>query len=124
ELVQDHITGLIQRKSICADLAFYDSPAFYDHLHRARDEASHRPIVLIEKLGTVLQNGITLVAMLAVLAGFGLWLSAALLLSTIPVLAMVFRYAVKQHELRITTTPLERRIRYYDWLLTSGETAP
>jgi ATP-binding cassette, subfamily B, bacterial len=124
ELVQDHITGLIHRKSISADLAFYESPDFYDHLHRARNEAGGRPMVLIEKLGTVLQNGITLVAMLAVLAGFGILLPVALLLSTIPVLAMVFRYAVKQHELRITTTPIERRIWYYDWLLTSGETAP
>jgi ATP-binding cassette subfamily B protein len=124
ELVQDHITGLIHRKSISADLAFYESPDFYDHLHRARDQAGSRPIVLLEKLGTVLRNGVTLIAMLAVLAGFGILLPAALLLSTIPVLAMVLRYAVKQHELRITTTPVERRIWYYDWLLTSGETAP
>jgi len=124
ELVQDHITGLIHKKSISADLAFYESPDFYDHLHRARNEAGRRPMVLIEKLGTVLQNGVTLIAMLTVLAGFGIWLPVALLLSTIPVLAMVFRYAVKQHELRITTTPIERRIWYYDWLLTSGDTAP
>ncbi len=124
ELVQEHITGLIHRKSISADLAFYESPDFYDHLHRARDEASYRPIAFLEKLGSVLQNGVTLVAMLAVLAGFGVLLPLALLLSTIPVLTMVLRYAVKQHQLRIETTPIERRIWYYDWLLTSGQTAP
>jgi len=124
ELVQDHIMGLIHRKSISADLAFYESPDFYDHLHRARDEAGRRPTVLLEKLGTVFQNGVTLIAMLGVLAGFGLWLPAALLLSTIPVLAVVLRYAVMQHQLRVTTTPIERRIWYYDWLLTAGETAP
>lgn len=124
ELVQDHITGLIHRKSVSADLAFYESPDFYDHLHRARDEASYRPIAFLEKLGSVLQNGVTLVAMLAVLAGFGVLLPLALVLSTIPVLTMVLRYAVKQHQLRIETTPIERRIWYYDWLLTSGQTAP
>ena len=72
----------------------------------------------------MLQNGVTLIAMLAVLAGFGVWLPVALLLSTIPVLVMVFRYAVRQHELRMTTTSVERRVWYYDWLLTTGETAP
>ena len=72
ELVQDHIAGLIHRKSISADLAFYESPDFYDHLHRARDEAGSRPMVLLEKLGTVVQHGVTLIAMLAVLAGFGI----------------------------------------------------
>ncbi len=123
ELVQDHISGLIHRKSIAADLAFYESPDFYDHLHRARDEAGSRPMVLVEKLGTVVQNGVTLAAMLAVLAGFGIWLPVALLLSTIPALAVVLRYAVVQHQLRMTTTPVVRRIWYYDWILTSGEHA-
>jgi ATP-binding cassette subfamily B protein len=124
ELVQDHITALIHRKSIAADLAFYESPDFYDHLHRARNEAGSRPMVLVEKLGTVLQNGLTLIAMLVVLAGFGIWLPVALLMSTIPAFVIVLRYAVKQHQLRVTTTPVERRTWYYDWLLTSGAPAP
>ena len=42
ELVQDYISGLIQKKSASVDLAFYESPAFYDHLHRARGEAGHQ----------------------------------------------------------------------------------
>lgn len=36
ELVQDHISALIHRKSAAVDLAFYESPEDYDHLHRAR----------------------------------------------------------------------------------------
>jgi ATP-binding cassette, subfamily B, bacterial len=124
ELVQDHITSLIHRKSLEADLAFYDSPDFYDHLHRARAEAGYRPIALLETLGSVAQNSITLAAMLVVVAGFGLWLAAALLLSTLPALVAVLRYAVKQYEFRMHTTPLERRSWYYDWLLTAGEAAP
>src|SRR6266536_355424 len=39
ELLQDHITGLIHMKSAAADLAFYEFPDYYDHLHRARSEA-------------------------------------------------------------------------------------
>ena len=123
ELVQDHITALIQRKSIEADLGFYESPDFYDHLHRARTEASYRPIALLETFGGVIQSAITLIAMLGVIAGFGLWLPVALLASTIPAFAVVLRYAARQHEFRMRTTPLERRAGYYDWVLTAGETA-
>ena len=47
ELVQDHIQSLIHRQSVAADLAFYDSADFYDHLHRAREEASYRPVALL-----------------------------------------------------------------------------
>ena len=86
ELFQDHIRNLIHEKSVAVDLAFYESPEFYDHLHRARYEASHRPLSLMENLGSLVQNGITLVAMSAVLLQFGLWLPAALLLTTIPAL--------------------------------------
>jgi len=124
ELVQDHITSLIHDKSVAADLAFYESPEFYDHLHRARAEAGYRPIALLETLGNLLTNGVTLIAMLIVLAGFGVWLPVALLASTLPVLAVVLRDAVRQHEFRIRATPLERRAWYHDWLLTSGDAAP
>src|SRR5213592_1890480 len=86
ELVQAHITSLIHRKSVEADLAFYESPEFYDHLHRARAEAGYRPIALLETLGGLLRNGVTLIAMVIVLAGFGVWLPVALLASTLPVL--------------------------------------
>src|SRR5436309_11811870 len=84
ELVQDHITSLIHDKSVDADLAFYETPQIYDHLHRARGEAGYRPIALLETLGSLLRNGVTLIAMLVVLGGFGIWLPVALLASTLP----------------------------------------
>ena len=123
ELVQDHINGLIHRKSVEADLAFYDSPDFYDHLHRARAEASYRPVALLESLGSLLQNGITLAAMLGVLVPFGWWLPVALVVSTLPALYVVLRASVRQHQWRLRTTADERRTWYYDWLLTTRETA-
>jgi ATP-binding cassette subfamily B protein len=123
ELVKDHISALIHRKSVAADLAFYESPEFYDHLHRARDQAGHRPVALVEGLGQLLQNGVTLLAMGAVLIPFGAWLPAALLASTLPAFAVVLHYGVQQHRWRQRTTADERRTWYYDWLLTGGESA-
>jgi ATP-binding cassette subfamily B protein len=123
DLVQDYISGIIHEKSIAADLAFYESPEFYDHLHRARAEGGHRPLALIETLGSLLQNGVTLAAMLGVLIPFGPWLPLALLCSTLPALYVVLRHALLQHEWRQRITADERRAWYYDWLLTTGETA-
>jgi len=123
ELIQDHISSLIHQKSVAVDLAFYETPEFYDHLHRARGDASHRPIALVESLGSLLQNGLTLLAMGAVLIPFGYWLPPALLLSTLPVFFVVLQHTLRQHEWRVRTTADERRTWYYDWLLTSGESA-
>jgi ATP-binding cassette subfamily B protein len=124
DLVQDRIAFLIHQKSVAADLAFYESPEFYDHLHLARAEAGHRPIMLLDTLGGMVQNGITLIAMLAVLAGFAWWLPLTLAASTLPVLGVVLDYAIRQHQFHVRNTPVERRAWYYDWLLTSGEAAP
>src|SRR5439155_2180082 len=123
ELVQDQITSLIHDKSVEADLAFYESPEFYDHLHRARAEAGYRPIALLETLGGLLRNGITLAAMLVVVASYGLWVPLALMASTLPALTAVLRNAVREHEFRSRATQLERRAWYNDWLMTTAEAA-
>jgi ATP-binding cassette subfamily B protein len=123
ELVKDHISTLIHEKSVAVDLAFYESPEYYDHLHRARAEAQYRPLALLENAGNLVRNSITLLAMAAVLIPLGLWLPIALLLSTFPALVVVLRYSSRQHQWRLRRTADERRSWYYDWLLTSGETA-
>lgn len=123
ELLKDHITNLIHNKSVAADLAFYEFPDYYDHLHRARGEASYRPLALLENLGSLFQNGITLVAMGVILIPLGPWLAFALIISTLPAFFIVVHYALAQYQWHLKTTPAERRARYYDWLLTSGDAA-
>jgi len=123
ELVKDHISTLIHEKSVAVDLAFYESPEYYDHLHRARAEAQYRPLALLENAGNLVKNSITLLAMAAVLIPLGLWLPIALLLSTFPALVVVLRYSSRQYKWRLSRTADERRSWYYDWLLTNGETA-
>jgi ATP-binding cassette subfamily B protein len=123
ERVRDHMSALIHRKSIAADLAFYEWPDYFDRLHRARDQAATRPLALLEALGSLLQNGITLVAMMGVLLPYGWWLPAALVLSTLPALYVVLQFALRQHAWRVRATPDERRLWYYDWLLSGPEPA-
>jgi ATP-binding cassette subfamily B protein len=124
ELVRDHISRLVQGKSAAVDLGFYETPEFFDHLHRARAEAATVPLALIENLGGLARNGITLIAMAGVLTTFGLWLPLALLAGTLPAFYVVLRYAVRHHNWWVQTTPDERRASYYDYVLTSREHAP
>jgi len=123
ERVHDYVMGLIHKKCVEVDLAFYETPEYHDHLHRARNEARYRPIALLESGGALLQSGITLVAMVAILIPYGLWLPLALLVSTLPVLFVVLRNNVRQHDWQRRTTADERRAWYYDWLLSAAQTA-
>jgi len=123
ELVRDHISGLIHEKSVAADLSFYDMPEYYDHLYRAQFHALDRPLTLLESLGSVLQNGLTLVAMVAVLAPYGIWMPLSLLASSVPAFYIVLDHRLRFHEWRLKNTENERRAWYYNWALTDRETA-
>ena len=123
ELLRDHLTALIHHKSITVDLAFYELSDYYDHLHRARLEASYRPVALLGNLGALLQHGITLLAMGAILIPLGPWLALALLLTTLPALYVVVHYATCEHQWRQRATANDRRAWYYDWVMTTAEAA-
>jgi ATP-binding cassette, subfamily B, bacterial len=123
ELVQDHISALIHAKSVSVDLAFYELPEYHDHLYRARDDASYRPLALLESLGGMTQNGLTLVAMGAVLIPYGVWLPLALLASTLPALWVLVRFDWRYHQWWQQTTPERRRAQYYDWMLVDNKAA-
>jgi ATP-binding cassette subfamily B protein len=84
ELLQDHIGALIHEKSLAVDLAFYETPEYYDRLHRARHDAGSRSLAVLENGGSLVQNGITLLAMATVLMPYGPWLPLVLLVSTVP----------------------------------------
>ncbi len=123
ELVQDHISDLIHQKAIELDLGFYETPSYYDQLHRARIDAMSMPLALMENMGALVQNTITLLAMVAVLIPYGVWLPALLVVSTLPALFVVLRYTLRYNQWRLKNTAAVRRTYYYEWMLTERENA-
>ena len=124
ELVQDHVMGLIHLKAISLDMSFFETSECYDQLHRARVDSLTRPALLVENIGALIQNGITLAVMAAVLATYALWLPVLLLAGTFPAAMVVARVALKFSQWRLQNTMRERRVRYYDWILTLHEHVP
>src|SRR5262245_33214667 len=120
ELIQDHIIDLVHGKSVSVDLAFYETPDFYDHLYRARGDASNRPLALLESTGSLVQNSITLLAMAVVLIPYGSWLPVVLFLSTLPAFYVVLRTSQRYHSWWKSTTTERRRSQYLDTVLTEG----
>lgn len=123
ERVRDHIRDLIHERSVAVDLAFYDSSDYYDQMHRARNEAIYRPTALLESLGGVVRDSLSLVGIAAILAPFGLWLPGMLVLSALPGFVIVLRNYRREHRWQQAITPDERRAWYYDWAMTSRAAA-
>jgi len=122
ELVGDHIRELIQERAAAVDMAFYDTPRYFDTLHRARFDAQTRPAALVESLGTLLQGGLTLIAMGIVLFGYAWWLPLILLLSTVPALFVVMQAIVRRHEWTVNSTMDQRRSTYFEHMQLTRET--
>lgn len=123
EQVTDHVKQLVHNQAIGLDLSYYETPAYYDMLHRARTDATTMPLSLIQNLGRMMQNTITLVAMMGILIPYGVWVPFALLIGTAPSLIVVMRVSARTHAWRHRRAPMLRRIAYYDQLLTEQEPA-
>ena len=118
EWLRDHLDDRIHAQAIHLDLSYYETPEYYDQLHRARVDALDRPMALLENLGSLAQNGLTLLAMAGVLWSYAPWLPLVLIGGALPALAVAARFIVRFHRWRIRNTGNERRANYYDWMLT------
>ena len=123
ERLTDYVFGLIHEKSVAADLAFYEQPEFFDHLHRARNGAYSRPQELTGQLGSLLQNAVTVVSMTLILLRYGAWLPVALLLIALPTFYVVLVSSSRLHAWQRSKTSDIRRSFYFDSVLTDGEFA-
>lgn len=118
ELVQDSVHRLIHDKALSLDVAFFEDAETYDLLHRSRVDAISQPVVLLESMGTIAQNSITLIALAVMLAAYSPLLPLLLVLSALPGLWTVGRYVLKEHRWRTENSANERRARHYDWMMT------
>ena len=123
ELVQDHIQSLIHGKAMSLDLAFFEDPRSYDLMHRAAIDAINQPLALLENVGLIVQNGLSVVALAFLLAVYAPFLPVILIVCAIPGLWAIARYTWREHHWRVQSTTNERRARYYDWMLTQRESA-
>lgn len=124
ERIQDYISGLIHHKAAQVDLAFYESPAYHDLLERVRREVSQRPLALLENLGGLGQNSLTMLTLAAVLLPYGAWLPVVLFLSALPAFYVVIRFNWRHHLWWQQRTPDRREAAYYDLLLTWDMAVP
>ncbi|OKH32530.1 multidrug ABC transporter ATP-binding protein [Calothrix sp. HK-06] len=123
ELVSDQITGLIHKQSAALDYSFYEYSEYNDKLNRAREGATGRSLGLLQSMGSLVQNSVTLFAMTAVLLPYGLGLPAVLLISAFPAFYILLYISKIQYKWSHKTTADRRWLMYYDYLLTNNATA-
>ena len=104
------------------DLSTYEDPAFHDTLERARVQATDR-VGMVHALGSLLQQGVTVVTLSASIAYFSPWLLVLLVFAVVPAFVGESHFAFQGYSLNIQQTPARRRLDYLRLLGSSKETA-
>jgi len=122
-IVTDHMNDVLLAKSVEVDLEYYESARYYDTLHRAQREAPFRPISIVNGLTQIGQNGISLLAIAALLFSFH-WIIAIILLIAVSIgTLMRLIYTGKVYRWQREQTATERQASYLNWILTDSSHA-
>lgn len=118
-LVAERIDQYIHERAVRADLAFYESPRYFDTLQRARESGNQRPVQVVNNLMLLVKNTLMLGAIVVLLATINWMLLPLLIVAIVPALLVRLRFTRRLYDWQRKRTQMERRAGYLDWLLTS-----
>ena len=119
EAVSDRVHSLLHTKSIQVDLQYYENTDYYNTLHRAQEQATYRPQMVLASLLQVGQSGLSLLGILALLTSLNWMVPLLLSIATIPGILMRVRYTGKAYGRVSSWTESERQSNYFHTLLTT-----
>ncbi len=117
--VADYVDREIHARAIAVDLDFYESPAYFDSLARARQAGTQRPAQMVSTVLNLGKSMVFLLAILVLLAGVEWRLLPILLVAVAAALAVRLHFTRRLYRWQRERTQQERRAAYLDWLLTS-----
>ncbi len=121
--VADHVDWQVHDSAVSADLAFFESPRYFDTLRRARQAGNQRPAQVVGNLLMMVKSAVMLVAVIALIATIHPLLLPLLAVATLPMLWARLRFTRRLYEWERRTTQEQRRAGYLDWLMTADQQA-
>ena len=121
--IADHMHDVIHKKAIKVGLEYYENPAYQNTLHRAQEDATFRPIIIVNSMATILQNTISLFGVAWLLLVFKWPIFVLLISAVIPEMVVRFVFSSKEYLNERSYTEKERHALYYHWLLVGREHA-
>lgn len=113
----DYISDRMQRQSAHLDMAYFDNPAYHDTYHRAQQEASYRPLQILNGFMSLIGSLITIAGIVAMLCTASVWIIVVMVLAVVPSFIVRVLKARKIYAFRRDNTQNYRRTAYYTALL-------
>lgn len=122
-LLGQKVNVLILKKALTLDLIHFEDSEFYDKMTRARREASSRPLSLVSRTFSLVQDALSLITYGGLLLSFSLWAVIVLLLSAVPAFVAETRFAGEAFRLFRWRAPETREQTYLETLIAREDFA-
>lgn len=119
----DYMADIMQRQSARLDMAYYDNPDYYDSLHRAQQEATSRPLVIMGNFMSLFGSALSIAGIVAMLTTASIWIIAVMIVAVMPGFAVRLYKARRIYTFRRDNTQHYRRTAYYSAILSSRDFA-
>lgn len=114
----DYISDRIHTQSATLDMAYYDNPTYHDTFHRAQQEASFRPIQILNHSMTLIGSLISIVGITLLMVSASWLIIVIMIVAVVPSLVVRIVKARSIYAFRRDHTQDYRRTNYFSSLLT------
>jgi len=122
-LLSQRVHFLILDKALTLTLAQFEDSELYDKLNRARQEASIRPLSLVNRTFALAQNGISLGSYAGLLFAFSPWAVAILVAAGLPAFIAETRFSGERFRAFQWRSPDRRMLAYLEIVLAREDHA-
>ena len=122
-LLSQRVHIMILDKALTLELAQFEDSEFYDKLNRARQDASVRPLSLVNRTFSLVQNGISLASYAGLLLQFSPWAVLILVTAGLPVFFAEARFSGERFRVFQWRSPLRRMLLYLEVVLAREDHA-
>ena len=119
----DYMADIMQRQSARLDMAYYDNPDYYDSLHRAQQEATSRPLMIMNNFMALFGSLLSIAGVVVMLLTASWWIIVVMIVAVLPGFVVRLYKARRIYRFRRDNTQLYRRTAYYSALLSSRDYA-
>jgi ATP-binding cassette subfamily B protein len=122
-LLSQRVHIMILDKALTLNLAQFEDSEFYDKLNRARQEASSKPLSLVNRTFSLIQNSIALVSYAALLVQFSVWAVVILVVAGLPLFFAEAKFSGERFRVFQWRSPLRRLLVYLEIVLAREDHA-
>jgi ATP-binding cassette subfamily B protein len=122
-LLSQRVNVLILEKALTLELEQFEDSEFYDKLNRARQEASSRPLSLVNRTFGLAQHSISLLTYAGLLLQFSPWAVLILIVAGLPAFAAEASFSGERFRVFRRRSPERRMLMYLEMVLAREDHA-